>query len=48
MRRWNLPNQTYPGTATPIAATVNGDGEANGKLVFLSLIHRLRPLSNIV
>ncbi|KJA23118.1 glycoside hydrolase family 16 protein [Hypholoma sublateritium FD-334 SS-4] len=31
-----LPNQTYPGTATPIAAMVNGDGEANGELSYLT------------
>ncbi|TFK67254.1 glucosidase [Pluteus cervinus] len=30
-----LPNQTYPGTATPIAATENGDPAANGVLSYL-------------
>ncbi|KAF8965030.1 glucosidase [Flammula alnicola] len=31
-----LPNQTYPGTSTPVAATVHGDPKANGTLSYLS------------
>ncbi|KAF8903274.1 beta-glucan synthesis-associated protein KRE6 [Gymnopilus junonius] len=30
-----LPNQTYPGTQTPLAATENGDPEVGGELSFL-------------
>ncbi|KAI0033501.1 beta-glucan synthesis-associated [Vararia minispora EC-137] len=30
-----LPNQTYPGTQTPLAATQNGDPQANGELSWL-------------
>lgn len=30
-----LPNQTYPGTQTPLAATVQGDPVANGELSYL-------------
>jgi len=28
-----LPNQTYPGTSTPLAAVQNGDPMYNGELV---------------
>ena len=28
-----LPNQTYPGTATPLAAVENGDPKYKGELV---------------
>lgn len=30
-----FPNQTFPGTATPLAATINGDGKYGGELSFL-------------
>jgi len=30
-----LPNQTYPGTATPLAAVENGDPKYNGELSYL-------------
>jgi hypothetical protein len=43
-----LPNQTYPGTSTPLAAVQNGDPKYNNELVrhfIISLLYSINAVS---